>query len=788
MAEKPPSPPPTPSKSAGDAGNQPGVDFRGANINGGVATGNVSGYNIITANNLTQTIENFTARVATARQRLKAIADKIGTTSAVLSNISALVKRQASREGIKITPDGERSAPSKDKPDGRNRLNNSEGEDESGVLKMGCFKSLKEASEGVRAAFERIGHKLQHASNEIQNEVRRGGSEKINLSKEAQGRFSLRDTDIDVMEKEIESHKLEMQLSFTVFQAVLNDERNDTVKRIMLEIFKELRATVASFMEASESDSNRVGTGNNPDSRSIPRDPLDTSRTPLNMRPRIFPNAPQLASVYMGWTFIKGHPSPFEVGLGFSRRSWRFSIPFRMPFSTEELFLKVLAQTTQRAKRDRALRDDIKKMLRSKTQRRLVDNLLVHQNFLLQRDHPQIEWTLAGLECHTRNGRKPPKGTKAIDVILKTQWILGFEPWGPLWGGRGGRPRGPFGPDGGLPGGSGYAFYGDPGYASRAGVPATGNVFGYSRREHAGPERGNPIGGVQITGDGANGIPGVRVGHYRARSARKRPKAASNRVSTIFRDPLSFFFGKRKKRRDKGKATPKDKSDNSRSKHSRHARKDTVPRDDGMTPEDETLVVEELFAEWEELEDEKGKKKSRRAAKPPLSAGMSHILGGSSAAVDPDAGLTRRLMRPVEQESHIREKLEKSKEKIEKERKKMEFELRSSRTHTREGLPRGYRGEESMESEEYSSSIDLAIKVEPRHRTRHNVSHIEHLPRPPPMMSGGSGPAAEYHDNIGGGAHREARIIDVSRRVGDRRSKKSHRVVERRPHSSEDKR
>ncbi|KAI1866283.1 uncharacterized protein JN550_007671 [Neoarthrinium moseri] len=726
MAEKPPSPPPTPSKSAGDAGNQPGVDFRGANINGGVATGNVSGYNTITANNLTQTIENFTARVATARQRLKAIADKIGTTSAVLSNISALVKRQASREGIKITPDGERSAPSKDKPDGRNRLNNSEGEDESGVLKMGCFKSLKEASEGVRAAFERIGHKLQHASNEIQNEVRRGGSEKINLSKEAQGRFSLRDTDIDVMEKEIESHKLEMQLSFTVFQAVLNDERNDTVKRIMLEIFKELRATVASFMEASESDSNRVGTGNNPDSRSIPRDPLDTSRTPLNMRPRIFPNAPQLASVYMGWTFIKGHPSPFEVGLGFSRRSWRFSIPFRMPFSTEELFLKVLAQTTQRAKRDRALRDDIKKMLRSKTQRRLVDNLLLHQNFLLQRDHPQIEWTLTGLECHTRNGRKPPKGTKAIDVILKTQWILGFEPWRPLWGGRGGRPRGPFGPDGGLPGGSGYAFYGDPGYASRAGVPATGNVFGYSRREHAGPERGNPIGGVQITGDGANGIPSVRV--------------------------------------------------------------DAVPRDDGMTPEDEKLVVEELFAEWEELEDEKGKKKSRRAAKPPLSAGMSHILGGSSADVDPDAGLTRRLMRPVEQESHIREKMEKSKEKIEKERKKMEFELRSSRTQTREGLPRGYRGEESRESEGYSSWSDLAIEVEPRHRTRHNVSHIEHLPRPPPMMSGGSGPAAEYHDNIGGGAHREARIIDVSRRVGDRRSKKSHRVVERRPHSSEDKR
>lgn len=137
-----------------------------------------------------------------------------------------------------------------------------------------------------------------------------------------------------------------------------------------------------------------------------------------------------------------------------------------MPFSTEELFLRVLAQAAQRAKSDRTLRDDYWDALRKAGQRGLVNELVQSQNQFLQRDFPELEWTIAGLEtktdpwaviaAHARSRAREKKNRKAItafEVILKTQWRItgGYGPPMPFPGGIGGpTPVGPSSLDLGL--------------------------------------------------------------------------------------------------------------------------------------------------------------------------------------------------------------------------------------------------------------------------------------------------------------------------------------------------
>lgn len=132
-----------------------------------------------------------------------------------------------------------------------------------------------------------------------------------------------------------------------------------------------------------------------------------------------------------------------------------------MPFSTEELFLRVLAQAGERAKSDRTLMDEYWGALKKARQRALVDELVQVQNHHLLRDFPQLEWTIAGLEtktdpmaltvAHARSrarGKKTRKSITAFEVILKTQWRItrGYGPPMPIPGGiRGPTPVGPSG-------------------------------------------------------------------------------------------------------------------------------------------------------------------------------------------------------------------------------------------------------------------------------------------------------------------------------------------------------
>lgn len=250
-----------------------------------------------------------------------------------------------------------------------------------------------------------------------------------------------------------------------------------------------------------------------------PRIPLDELPEPRPRPPpealrRYLPKPSRVNSLYLGWEFRKSMPLPPSHLYGrfnqpAQKPSWSFAVPQRMPFSTEELFLRVLAQATRRAKSDRTLRDDYWGSLKKRSQRALVDELLQSQNLHLQRDFPELEWTIAGLEtktdpwaliaAHARSRAREKKTRNAItafEVILKTQWRItrGYGPPMPfpggIWGPTPVAPSG-LGPGTGLPPGGGR------------GAPPDG----YSPQGTRSPFRGPPF----PPGGGAEGGQGVPI-------------------------------------------------------------------------------------------------------------------------------------------------------------------------------------------------------------------------------------------------------------------------------------
>ncbi|KAJ2987911.1 hypothetical protein NUW58_g4251 [Xylaria curta] len=247
---------------------------------------------------------------------------------------------------------------------------------------------------------------------------------KLELTDAEREKVFLRERDIDIMENDIESHKLELQLTFTVFQAVLNDDRTESVKRIMLDIYKSIKCLADDITRGIQNDQNPVppSVKNNP--KGLLRNSTYPTTTDFNMQLLRDFELYRLTSLYMGWIFSKVQPPDnYHDSTPPTRGpSWKFSAPIQMTVSTEELFLKVLGQISQRAKANRTLWDDYQWLLRSKRKRRLIDNLLRDQNAILQKDYPQLEWTLAGLEFTARKNQKPVQEAKTIQVILKTQF------------------------------------------------------------------------------------------------------------------------------------------------------------------------------------------------------------------------------------------------------------------------------------------------------------------------------------------------------------------------------
>ncbi|KAK4225625.1 hypothetical protein QBC38DRAFT_445339 [Podospora fimiseda] len=312
-------------------------------------------------------------------------------------------------------------------------------EDAEEVLCLTAFKHIKEASEGAQKLFGHIRDRIQKAKETIpqlkriqagqggpsgvvgggvppaQNPSQAGtqgqqpptGAE-LALSEQNKSILLSRE-EVIRMEEDVEVRKLELWMRYTAFEYFLNgkfqekqNEELQSVKGVIKNAWKELK---------------RIS----------------------------LPDPARLVSTYSGWTFRKSWPSPLDRNYAagettsFHKPSWRFAVPIRIPFSTEELFLRVLAQVTRRAKSDQTLLDEHLSVLKKQSQKTLVSGLLVWQNNQLQRDYPQLEWTIAGIELssspfnlvkkawtdsNTTHGKMKTKSkrTAEFDVILKTQW------------------------------------------------------------------------------------------------------------------------------------------------------------------------------------------------------------------------------------------------------------------------------------------------------------------------------------------------------------------------------
>lgn len=201
-------------------------------------------------------------------------------------------------------------------------------------------------------------------------------------------------------------------------------------------------------------------------------------------RPFVFPDLSRLTSLYLGWTFTKGRPPYVHINTTSTQPSWRWAVCSQMALSTEELFLKVLAQTTTRSKLRRSIQDDCKDLLKTSVQRMLVDTLLREQNENLSMQHPALELKLAGLSCKTRRIGFFSHETKSIDVILKTEWAPGLPPHDPMPPGGGGGPPPPPGFDSYGPGRPLGGGGGGPGYPPGGGDGGTFYQHGPARTSH----------------------------------------------------------------------------------------------------------------------------------------------------------------------------------------------------------------------------------------------------------------------------------------------------------------
>lgn len=179
------------------------------------------------ATNLTSSIHAFNARISVASQRLRSVEDKSSALSNVLQNINGLVKRQAEREGISIVIDGNTTV-LLDGDRGGVEGDECQGKEKCDVLNKQCFKELSGASRGATNRLNAMTEKINAATGitplasvETTRTSKQHEQTKAILTEVDRERLFLRENDIELMENNIEGHKLEVQINFIVFQAVL---------------------------------------------------------------------------------------------------------------------------------------------------------------------------------------------------------------------------------------------------------------------------------------------------------------------------------------------------------------------------------------------------------------------------------------------------------------------------------------------------------------------------------------------------------------------------------------
>lgn len=135
--------------------------------------------------------------------------------------------RRAKKEGITILSDDNGKASNEGDKNATDGDQNEEDND-SAVEKMRCYKNLMEASEQTTALFKRINNKIRQATDMTlsspppdKQTSEQPEQTAVILTEEMKEQIFLKELDIDNMENNILCHRLEVQMSFTVFQAFL---------------------------------------------------------------------------------------------------------------------------------------------------------------------------------------------------------------------------------------------------------------------------------------------------------------------------------------------------------------------------------------------------------------------------------------------------------------------------------------------------------------------------------------------------------------------------------------
>jgi hypothetical protein len=87
------------------------------------------------------------------------------------------------------------------------------------ILEKPCFRDLVNASKSAAERFDIINTRIREAFNRIEPMHR--GRAKVEISEEDRQKFFLTEKDIDDMERHIESHKLEVHIALTAFEATM---------------------------------------------------------------------------------------------------------------------------------------------------------------------------------------------------------------------------------------------------------------------------------------------------------------------------------------------------------------------------------------------------------------------------------------------------------------------------------------------------------------------------------------------------------------------------------------
>ncbi|CAG8982620.1 hypothetical protein HYALB_00008112 [Hymenoscyphus albidus] len=382
MAGRPPPSPPDsgdPPKGGGKTNNVNFHDFTVAN--GGTANGvvyNFANDGIKTVEQLAAALKDVASNSRATSERINIIREKLDDTSKILRAISNLIEDDAKVEGIDLfAPDTPKNGHGED---------DSEPNDveESKVAKLPGFTHLREALEECVVVFNSMSEEVTH------------------------GNGSLSVESVRIMELKIGNKQTALQLYLQLFISHITKNDSLYMKKEFMDLATKNRAYVLLLTNILEQIKNLQ-----------PQPAAPTTHQPKKIR--------------------KAKPSDLSPNSKFSNAepSWNVVVRNTMHFSTEEFFLKVLAQVSRRVKKNRTLQDEYN-ALKSPMQRNQVDRLVKDKNEVLKREFPQLEWKLAGLESVVRNTGIFTEETKRIKVILKTQWVPGVEVVGDRGGGGGG--------------------------------------------------------------------------------------------------------------------------------------------------------------------------------------------------------------------------------------------------------------------------------------------------------------------------------------------------------------